>query len=328
MFTRRAALGLLAVPAISVPLAHPARAAWPERPVRLVVPFGAGGNLDTLMRIAAPVLSAQLGQPVVIENRVGAGGNVGTEAVVRSAPDGYTLLVGANGSIVTNPLLMARMPYDAQRDLLPIGLGFRTPNVLVVNPKGPAPNLAEFVALAKARPGQVSLGSAGTGTTNHLIIELLAAATGTQLTHVPYRASGGGTADILSGRLTGSIDQVTTALPQHRAGELRIIGVGLDRRLPQLPEVPTLAEVGVEGGGLVSFVGLFAPAGTPAEPLARMQSALAAAVADPGVRDRVEGLGNLMATPEQGTPEGFIALIAQERERSRRAIQLAGLKPE
>ena len=321
--TRRAALGLLALPV----LPRPARAAWPERPVRLVVPFGAGGNLDTLTRIAAPVMSAQLGQPVVIENRVGAGGNVGTEAVVRSAPDGYTLIVGSNGGIVTNPLLMARMPYDPQRDLVPIGLGFRTPNVLVVGPRGPA-TLAEFVALAKAKPGEVSVGSAGTGTTNHLIIELLAAATGTTLTHVPYRSSGAGTPDLLSGRLTAAVDQITTALPQHRAGELRIIGVGLDARMPQLPEVPTLAELGVEGGGLVSFIGLLAPTGTPAEALARIQAALAAAVADPAVRERVEGLGNILATPAQGTPEGFARLIAEERERSRRAIQLAGLKPE
>jgi tripartite-type tricarboxylate transporter receptor subunit TctC len=324
MLSRRITLGLLAAPA----LPRLARAAWPDRQVRLIVPFAAGGNLDTLTRIAAPVMAQHLGQPLVVENRAGAGGNLGTEAVVRSPPDGYTILVGANGSIVTNPMLMARMPYDPQRDLLPIGLGFRTPNVLVVNPRGPAPSLAEFVALAKAKPGEVSLGSAGTGTTNHLIIGLLAAATGTQLTHVPYRASGGGTPDILAGRLTGSVDQITTALPQHRAGELRIIGVGLDRRMAQLPEVPALAELGVEGGGLVSFVGLFAPAGTPAEPIARIRAALAAAVADASVRERVEGLGNLMATPEQGTAEGFARLIAEERERSRRAIQLAGLTPE
>jgi tripartite-type tricarboxylate transporter receptor subunit TctC len=324
MITRRHALGLaaagLALPGI-------ARAAFPERPVRLVVPFGAGGNIDTLMRLAAPAMSQRLGQPVVIENRPGAGGNLGTEAVARAAPDGYTILVGSNGGLVTNPLIM-RVPYDPQRDLAPIGLAFRTPNVLVVSPRLPVRTLQDFIAHAKARPGQVTVGSAGTGTTNHLLIELLSAATDTKLVHVPYRASGGGTADLLAGTLTASLDQITTALPQHRAGELRILGVGLDRRLEVLPDVPTFAEVGLQDGGIVSFIGLLAPAATPAEPIARLQQALAGAIAEPSVRDRVQALGNIVATPEQATPAGFAALIRQEAELSRRAVQLAGLKPD
>jgi tripartite-type tricarboxylate transporter receptor subunit TctC len=326
MITRRlAALGLAAA---ATALPRSALAAFPERPVRLIVPFGAGGNLDTLMRLAAPGLSARLGQPVVVENRPGAGGNVGAEAVARAAPDGYTVLVGSNGGLVTNPLLMARMPYDPARDFAPVGLAFRTPNVLVVGSRSPARTLAEFVAHAKARPGQVTVGSAGTGTTTHLLIELLSAATGTQLVHVPYRASGAGTPDLLAGTLGASLDQITTALPQHRAGELRIIGIGLDRRAPLLPEVPTFAEVGIEDGGLVSFIGLLAPAGTPADAIGRLQAALAGTLADPALRERVESLGNIVATPEQATPAGFAALIRREAELSRRAVQLAGLKPE
>lgn len=323
MFTRRAVLA-----ASLVALARPALAAWPERPVRLVVPFAAGGNLDTLMRLAAPLLSQRLGQPIVVENRVGAGGNIGAEAVARSAPDGYTLLVGSNGPITSNPILMLRMPYDAAKDFAPIGLAFRTPNVLVVGPRVPVNTLAEFVAYAKARPGQVACASAGTGTTNHLNIELLNAATGMGLTHIPYRSSGNATPDLLSGTLAAALDQITTALPMHRAGQLKIIGLGLPQRIPSLPDVQSFAEVGVEGGGLVAFVALFAPAGTPAEAISRMREALAGALADAALRERVEGLGNLVATPEQTTPEGLAALLEQERTLSRRAVQLAGLQPQ
>jgi tripartite-type tricarboxylate transporter receptor subunit TctC len=323
MFTRRAALA-----ASLVALSRPALAAWPERPVRLVVPFAAGGNLDTLMRLAAPLLSARLGQPIVVENRVGAGGNVGAEAVARSAPDGYTLLVGSNGPITSNPILMLRMPYDAARDFAPIGLAFRTPNVLVVGPKVPVNTLAEFIAYAKARPGELACASAGTGTTNHLNIELLNAATGMNLTHIPYRSSGNATPDLLSGTLAAAVDQITTALPMHASGQLKIIGLGLPQRIPALPDVQTFAEVGVEGGGLVAFIALFAPTGTPGEAISRVREALAGALTDRALRERVEGLGNLVATPEQTTPEGLAALLRQEVTLSRRAVQLAKLEPQ
>ncbi|MDB5372537.1 MAG: tripartite tricarboxylate transporter substrate binding protein [Belnapia sp.] len=322
--TRRGALaaaGAMAMPGL-------ARAAFPERPVRLVVPFGAGGNLDTLARLAAPGMAQRLGQPVVIENRPGAGGNLGAEIVAHAAPDGYTVLVGSNGGLVTNPLLMSRMPYDAARDFAPIGLGFRTPNVLVVGPKLPVDSLAAFIAYAKARPGQVSCASAGIGTTNHLLIELLNAATGAGLVHVPYRASGASMADLLSGALTASMDQITTALPQHRDGALRILGIGLAQRAALLPEIPTFAEVGLEDGGLVSFIGLLVPAATPEETRGRLQQAFAGALGDPALQARVEAIGNLLATPEERTPEGFAALIRREAALSRRAIALAGLKPE
>ncbi|MDN3563277.1 Bug family tripartite tricarboxylate transporter substrate binding protein [Paeniroseomonas aquatica] len=325
MVTRRGMLtaaGLLAMPRL-------ARAAFPDRPVRLVVPFGAGGNLDTLARLVAPGMSERLGgQPVVIENRPGAGGNLGAELVATAAPDGYSVLVGSNGGLVTNPMLMARMPYDAARAFAPIGLGFRTPNVLVVGPKLPVASLAEFIAYAKARPGRVTCASAGTGTTNHLLIELLNAATGMGMVHVPYRASGASLADLLSGALTASMDQITTALPQHRDGALRILGIGLGQRAPLLPEVPTFAEVGLQDGGLVSFIGLLVPAATPEEPRRRLQQAFAGALADPALQARVEAIGNLLATPAERTPEGFAALIERERLLSRRAIDLAGLKPE
>jgi len=322
MHTRRATLiAALAMPGL-------ARAAWPDRPVRLVVPFGAGGNLDTLMRLVAPGMSERLGQPVVIENRAGAGGNLGTEIVARAAPDGTTVLVGSNGALTNNPLLMKSLPFDPARDFAPIGLGFRTPNMLVVSPKLPVASLTEFIAYAKARPGQASCASAGTGTTNHLLIELLNAATGAGLVHVPYRSSGAATPDLLSGALTAAMDQITTALPQHRDGALRIIGIGLPARIPALPDAASFAEVGVPGGGMTSFIGLLVPAATPEEPRRRLQEAFAASLADPGVVARAEAIGNLVATPVERTPAGFAELLGRERDLAREAVRLAGLKPE
>jgi tripartite-type tricarboxylate transporter receptor subunit TctC len=324
MLKRRGALAL----AMGLGLPGLARAAFPDRPVRLVVPFGAGGNLDTLARLTAPHMAERLGQPVVVENRPGAGGNLGTEAVARAAPDGHTVLVGSNGALVNNPLLMTRLPFDPVRDFAPIGLGFRTPNVLVVGPRFPARDLAGFIAHARARPGQVSCASAGIGTTNHLIIALLNAATGAGLVHVPYRASGASTADLLSGALDSAIDQITTALPQHREGAIRILGIGLPSRSALLPEVPSLAEIGLDEGGLTSFIGLLVPAATPAEPVARLQAAFSGALATPALRERVEAIGNILATPIEQTPSGFAAMLEREVATSRRAIALAGLKPE
>ncbi|WP_084112926.1 Bug family tripartite tricarboxylate transporter substrate binding protein [Belnapia moabensis] len=298
---------------------------FPNRPIRLVVPFGAGGNLDTLARLLTPGIAERLGQPVVIENRAGAGGNLGTELVARAQPDGYSLLLGSNGALIINPLIMERVPYDPMRDLLPVALCFRTPNVLVVSRKLPVTTLAEFVAYAKARPGQVQCGSAGTGTSNHLLIELLSAATGTGLVHVPYRASGAATPDLLTGVLPASMEQLTIALPLHRDGQLRIIGIGLPERSPLLPEVPSLAELGVPDGGLVSFIGILVPSGTLEGVIDTLRDAVAAALADPALRTRVEETGSLVAEADTASPAGFGALLRRETELSRRAAASAGM---
>lgn len=298
---------------------------FPERPVRLVVPFGAGGNLDTLARLLTPGLAERLGQPVVIENRAGAGGNLGTELVARTPPDGYSLLFGSNGALVINPLIMERVPYDPVRDLRPVALCFRTPNVLVASRRLPVTTLAEFIAHAKARPGEVQCGSAGSGTSNHLVIELMNASTGIGLVHVPYRASGAATPDLLSGVLPASMEQITVALPLHRDGQLRIIGIALPERSPLLPDVPTLAEVGVPDGGLVSFIGILVPAGTPERVVGTLREAVAAALADPALRARVEETGSIVADAEAATPAGFAALLRRETELSRRAAAAAGM---
>ncbi len=321
---RRVALALgagLAAPAIA--RAQPGR--FPDRPIRLVVPFGAGGNLDTLARLLTPGVAERLGQPVVIENRAGAGGNLGTELVARAQPDGTTLLLGSNGALTINPQIMERVPYDPVRDFLPVALCFRTPNVLVVSRKLPVTTLAEFIAYAKARPGQVQCGSAGSGTSNHLVIELLNAATGIGLTHVPYRASGAATPDLLSGALPASMEQITIAMPLHRDGQLRIIGVALPERAALLPEVATFAEIGVPDGGLVAFIGILVPAGTPEHIIATLHDAVAAALAEPALRARVEATGSMVTDAEAATPAGFAALLRRETELSRRAAAAAGM---
>jgi tripartite-type tricarboxylate transporter receptor subunit TctC len=325
--TRRYLLGSGGAAAATAALGAPriARAAWPERPIRVVVPFAPGGNLDTLIRIVAPVMSQHLGQPVVVENRAGATGTIGTEHVARSQPDGYTILVGSNSAMVINPIVMPRVPYDPVRDFAPIALGFRTPNVLVISRRLPVTTLADFIAYAKARPGQVACGSPGSGSSNHLLIELFSITTGAGLVHVPYRASSGSAPDLMAGNLACSLDQITTALPLHRDEKVRIIGIAMPQRSPLLPDVPTLAEVGLPDGGLVAFIGLLAPAGTPREAIMKIRDALAAALADPPTRERIEGLGSVVATGEDVTPEGFARLMERERELSRRAAQAAGL---
>lgn len=320
---RRAALALGA--GLAAPALVRAQPRFPDRPIRLVVPFGAGGNLDTLARMLVPGVAERLGQPIVIENRVGAGGNIGTEVVARAQPDGYTLLLGSNGALTINPLIMERVPYDPAKDFAPVCLCFRTPQVLVASPKLPVRSFAEFLAHAKARPGQLQCGSAGSGTSNHLNIELLNAATGIGLVHVPYRSSGGATPDLLSGALACSMEQITTALPLHRDGQLPIIAAALPQPMPLLPEIPTLAEAGVPEGGLVSFIGILVPAGTPARIVSTLQEAFAAGLAEPALRARVEETGSLMAGAEATTPTGFAALIRREAELSRRAAAAAGM---
>ena len=254
-----------------------------------------------------------------------AGGNIGTEVVARAAPDGTTLLLGSNGALTINPLIMERVPYDPAKDFAPVCLCFRTPQVLVVSPKLPVRTLEEFIAYAKARPSQLQCGSAGSGTSNHLNIELLNAATGIGLVHVPYRASGAATPDLLNGALASSMEQITTALPLHRDGQLPIIAAALPQPLPLLPEIPTLAEAGVPGGGLVSFIGILVPSGTPGRIVATLQEAFAAALAEPGLRARIEETGSLMADAATTTPQGFAALLRQEADLSRRAAAAAGL---
>ena len=319
--SRRLLPASFAVPAV-------ARAAgFPDRPIRLIVPFAPGGNADTVGRVLTPKLSEVLGQPVVVENRAGAGGNVAATAFARARPDGYSLLLGSNGPLAVNPAIQPNLGYDPLKDFAPLGLAVRTPNVLAVHPALPARNLQELIALAKARPNQLSCGSSGVGSTAHLAIESFNALTGANLQHVPYGSGGVMVPDLVAGNLQAGMTEISTALPLHREGAIRILGAGSAARLPVAPDIPTMEEQGVRGFRAAAFLGLVVPAGTPADVVAKLAAAMAAAVADPPTRRRFEEMGSVMASPEEATPAGFAAFLVQETEWTRSAATRAGLRP-
>ncbi len=333
--TRRA---LGAAAAIAMGIAAPAvlrharaaAASFPERPVRIVVPYAPGGNVDVVARLLAPGMAIRLGQqqPVVVENRVGAGGVVGAESVARARPDGHTLLAGSNGPLTVNPVLQANLPYDPLRDLAPIAMASRVPQCLVVARGVPARNLAELVALSKSRAEGLNVASTGSGTVTHLTLERLKIATGAALVHVPYRGGGAVGADLIAGVVDAVVLEFNTALPLHRAGQARILAVASARRSPLLPDVPTFIESGLPGFTAASFVGLLAPAGTPADVVETLRAAVAATLAEPTPRARLTETGGEIAGAEEQTPAGFAAFIRAELDRSRQAAAAAGLKPE
>jgi tripartite-type tricarboxylate transporter receptor subunit TctC len=322
--TPRRALPLLAL----LPNAVRAQAAFPDRPIRFIVPFAAGGNSDVTARLFGARIAARLGQPVVVENRSGATGAIGTEAVIRARPDGYTLLIGSPGSIVNGPLLMANPRYNTMTDLVPVALLGQVPMMIIVRPQIPARNLAELVAYSRSRPEGVSIGTSGVGGANHLPLELFKAATGANILHVPFRGGGSTLSDFLAGNVDGLLIELPTVLEIYREGRGRILGVSAAARSPQVPQVPTFIEQGIEGYLASSFVGLFAPAGTPEPVLATLQVALAEAAADPDVAARLLSFGATAPLPAELTTPGFRALLEGEFTKARRAIAIAGLRPE
>jgi tripartite-type tricarboxylate transporter receptor subunit TctC len=325
--TRRA---LIALPAALLPFmagAEARAAGWPDRPVRLVVPYAPGGNADFTARAASPRMAEALGQPVVVENRAGAGGSIAAAQVARTRPDGLTILLGSNGPLAINPAVQANLGYDPLRDFAPVGLFVRTPVAVTVHRNLPPRNLAELVAYAKANPGKVGFGSSGIASTAHLSLEMFNAATGADITHVPYGSGGAMAPDLVSGTIAGAITEISTALPLHREGAVRILAVAAARRLPVLPDVPTAEEAGVPGFEAAAFVGIVVPTGVPEEATAALARAVAAAVADPAVRGRLEGMGSVMATAEEATPAGFAALLRRETAWTRAAAERAGLRP-
>jgi len=321
--TRRALLGAAAtLPAL------PALAAWPERSIRIIVPFAAGGNTDVIIRMLLEPMRVRLGQPVIVENRAGGGGTPGAEAAARAAPDGYTLFAGSGGTLSANPVLQARLPYDAERDFAPIGLVARSPLVLVVGMRAPFTSLDEFLARGRAAPGSISLATPGVGTTSHLGLELLMRAANVQLLHVPYRGGGSLVGDLVAGTFDASLLEITTALPLHRESRARILAVADEVRSPFLPDVPTFIERGVAGFTSTSFTALLAPARTPADVIATLREALLVALRDETVRSRLAGLGAVTATEQQASPAALAAFLAAELSQYRRAAELAGIRPE
>ena len=264
---------------------------FPSRPLKIVVPYPPSGNVDITARTIEPALRDALGQPIVIENRPGAGGTIGTGTVIKSPPDGYTLVLGSSATITAGPAVYKNPPYDPFKDLVAVGAIQLAPIILTVAPKTPVANFAEFVARARARPGQVTIASAGNGSSNHLAIELLMRQANLQLLHVPYKGSGPALTDLIGSQVEAMMDQLTASMAHIREGRIRAIAIASRKRSPDLPDVPTLDELGVKGYEASTFTGLFAPAATPLPVVATLAAALRKATSNPAVRERFRTMG-------------------------------------
>lgn len=313
---------LLCVALAGVPAVAQAQA-YPSKPIRLIVTFAAGGGTDLAARAVAPKLAEALGQPVVVENRAGAGGNIGVEAVVRSAQDGYTLLSSASSSFVIGPHIYTKLAFDPVKDIVPVAAAALTPMYLVVRPGLPAATVAELVAHARANPGKLNYGSAGAGTLPHAAAEMLLRTAGIRATHVPYKGSGAALAALLGDQVDFVFDP-GVAIPQVKAGKARLLAVGSAARSPGFPDTPTLREAGADMTA-VSVVGLFAPAGTPAEIVARLNRELARIMQAPESR---AALSAMAAEGITASPQEFAAQLTRDRERFGVIVREAGIRAE
>ena len=298
---------------------------YPSRPIRVIVPFVPGGNVDITARTVAPALGDALGQPVVVENRPGAAGMVGAQAMISSPADGYTLMMGSNSSLAVAPNLYASWPYDPIKGIAPISNLAITPFVLVVRLGLPAQSLAEFVKLAKEKPGRLSMASGGNGSSNHLVGELFQMMTGLKLSHVPYKGTGAALVDLAGGQVDLLFDQASSTVPNVRGGKIRALAVASSSRQSALPDTPTFAEAGLRDFEIDNFTGLVGPAGMPLDAVARVHAAAVKALATPQVRERFASLG---VQPVGDTPEQFGALIREDLARWSRVIKSAGVKVE
>ena len=305
-----------------VPLVTVAQDAWPSKPIKLVVPFAPGGSNDNLARVLAAKLSARLGQPVVIDNRAGGGGTIGTSFVAKAPPDGYTLLF-ASTSITTNAASGKSLGYDVAKDLAPIGLIGATPFVVVVSKQLRVATLEDFIALARAKPGSISYGTAGIGGINHLGTELFASAAKVQLMHVPYKGIGPAFNDLLGGNLQMLLPSLAAVVPHIQAGKLQGLAVTSETRSALLPDIPTAAEAGLPGFKLEAWFGLLGPAKLPPPIVKRLNEELNAALALPDVKEQFE---REAATPLLGTPEALAGVIRAETVRWSRLIKDSNLK--
>ena len=299
-----------------------AQTPWPSKPVRIVVPYAPGGITDTVTRLSAPKIQEALGQPVLVENRVGNGGALATEYVARSAPDGYTLLMGSAAPQTLNQFIQ-KLAYDGLKDFAPVTLINTNPLVLMVNPAVPAQNVRDLIALAKAQPGKLNF--AGAGGLTQFSGEIFKFMSGVDMVYVPYKGGAPATAAAVAGDAQVTFANYSDALPQIRAGKLRALGITSAKRFPQSPEVPTIAEAGIPGYAVDSWNGLFAPAGTPPEIVNRIAFAVQQGFRDPALRKRMEDIG---ATPVGDTPEQFRAFVASELQKWGNFVKQSGIKVE
>ena len=296
---------------------------YPSKPVRLLVGFPPGGANDIVARIAAQKLSDTLGQPVVVENRPGNAGVVAAEVLAKSAPDGYTLMLGSTGTNAIAPALTTKLPYDPVNAFTPVGLVGIAPSALVVNAAVPAQNIRELVALAKSKPGKLTYASSGNGTTLHLGGELFKLMAGVDIVHIPYKGNAQALNDVIGGQVDMILSALPPALPLAKVGKVRILGVAMPERLKSLPDVPTVAEQGLPGYEMSTWYGIFAPSGTPPEAIEKIGVEVRRAVADPKVRDLILAQG---IEPLSSTPAEFRAFVGAEQEKWARVVKAASVK--
>jgi tripartite-type tricarboxylate transporter receptor subunit TctC len=296
---------------------------YPSKPIRFVVPYPPGGPLDAVARLTAQKVSEAVKQPVIVDNKPGAGGNIGADTVAKSPADGYTILMGAVATHAINPTLYASIPYDPVRDFAPVTQLASTPNILIVNPSIPASNVREFIAYAKANPGKLNFGSGSTGSAGHLAGELFKSMAGIEMTHVPYKGAAPAMQDLVGGQIQLMFDNLASALGQVRAGKVKGLAVTTAKRTPLAPDLPTIAESGLPGFDISTWFGIFVPAGTPREVVDRLHAEFTRALAAPDVREKILNLG---AEPVGNRPEEFAAYIKREAEKYARVIKASGAK--
>ena len=299
--------------------------AYPTKPIRFIVPFPAGGGADIFARLVGRKLGENMGQTFVVDNRAGASGIIGCELVARSAPDGYTLLMGTTGTHTTNPAVFPKLPYDSLKDFAPISLVAESPFVLLVHPSLPVGSVKELIAFAKARPGQLTYASSGTGSSSHLGFELFNLMAGIKGIHVPYKGLPPATLDTISGYVTMTWNSITASAPYIKNKQLRALGIGSTKRSALMPEIPTISEAGLKGFELGSWYGMFAPAGTSPEIVRRLRSEVVKAITDPSLREQFVALS---AEPVGSTPEEFMAVLQRDLVKWAKVARQANVKAE
>lgn len=299
--------------------------AYPAKPIRVVVPFSAGGGADIFARIMGKKMGENMGQPFVTDNRAGASGIIGCEIVARAVPDGYTLLMGTTGTHTTNPAVYAKLPYDPLKDYAPVSLVAESPFVLLVHPSLPVKSVKELIAFAKTRPGQLTYGSSGIGSSSHLGFELFNLMAGIKGVHVPYKGLAPATSDTIAGQLIMTWNSITASAPYIRNKQLRALGIGSARRSALMPDIPTITEAGLQGYELGSWYGIFTPAGTPPEIVRRLRSEAVKAIADPGLKEQFAALG---AEPVGSTPEEFVEVLKRDIVKWAKVAHAANVKAE
>jgi tripartite-type tricarboxylate transporter receptor subunit TctC len=313
---------LLAAALAALPMAAFAQG-YPSKPIRFVVPYPPGGPLDTIARLLGQKVSEGVKQPVIVENKPGAGGNIGADFVAKSLADGHTILMGAVATHAINPTLYAKIPYDPVRDFAPITQVASTPNVLVVNTSLPVSSVAELITHAKANPGKLNFGSGSTGSAGHLAGELFNSLAGVQMAHIPYKGAAPAMQDLIGGQIHLMFDNLASSLTQVRAGRVKALAVTTAKRSSLAPELPTIAESGLAGFDISTWFGIFAPAGTPREAIARLHAEFTRALAAPDVREKMLNMG---AEPVGNTPAEFATFIRAEVEKYARVIKASGAR--